>query len=369
VLYPADYAPSVAHQHLMKRTKQALAFGSSAKSDVRGWQKKLRAKLAELTGFDRMPAPEDRPPLRVRSLWKREPEHGTSETLEMTGEAHAQMPAYLCLPKNAQPPYTPFICLQGHSTGAHNSVALDLATNEKPIDVPGNRDFGIDCMKRGVAALCLEQRAFGERRELVQKQRAEHNGCHDTVMRALMLGRTVIGERVYDVDRGIDYLAARKDMDLSRLGVMGNSGGGTITTYAAALLPRVRAAIPSCSFCSYAGSIMSIYHCGDNYVPGIYLWAEMGDVLGLFAPRPVVVVAGRHDSIFPIGAVRKAFAQTRAVYKAAGARGNCQLVVGDGGHRFYADDAWPVMQGLLAMVPDGAESTARKRRTLSRARA
>lgn len=349
--YPPENSPSTVHQYLMKRTKQALSFGSSRANATAGgwrrWQRKWRVKLAELTGFDRMPAPDDRPPLRVRSLWKREHEYGTIEKLVMTAEAHAQMPAYLCLPRSVQPPFTPFICLQGHSTGAHNSVALDLATNEKPIEVPGNRDFGIECMKRGMAALCLEQRALGERAELVQKQRAEHNGCHDAVMRALMLGRTVIGERVYDVDRGIDYLATRKDMDLSRLGVMGNSGGGTITIYAAALLARVRAAMASCSFCTFAGSIMSIYHCGDNYVPRIYLWAEMGDILGLFAPRPVVVVAGRHDSIFPIAEVRKAFAQAQAIYKAAGAPGNCQLVVGDGGHRFYADDAWPVMRSLL----------------------
>jgi pimeloyl-ACP methyl ester carboxylesterase len=175
----------------------------------------------------------------------------------------------------------------------------------------------------------------------------------------MMLGRTMVAERVYDVDRGIDYLATRRDMDLSRLGVMGNSGGGSISTYAAALLPRLRAAMPSSAFCAYAGSIMSIYHCGDNYVPGIFLWAEMGDVLGLFAPRPVVVVAGRHDSIFPIEHVRKAFSQLKTIYRAAGAPGSCQLVVGDGGHRFYADDAWPVMQALLrkAETPKSPQRT------------
>jgi pimeloyl-ACP methyl ester carboxylesterase len=82
-------------------------------------------------------------------------------------------------------------------------------------------------------------------------------------------------------------------------------------------------------------------------VPGILKAADMADVLGLFAPRPVVVVAGRDDSIFPIDGVRSAFEQLRHIYVAAGAEEACQLVVGEGGHRFYAADAWPVMQSII----------------------
>ena len=164
-------------------------------------------------------------------------------------------------------------------------------------------------------------------------------------MHALMLGRTLIGERVFDVDRGLDYLATRDDVDWSRVGVMGQSGGGTVSMFAAALLPRVRFAMPSCSFCTFRDSIMSIYHCADNYVPGLLRYAEMADVMGLFAPKPVVLVAGERDDIFPIQATRRAFADLEAIYEAAGAAGRCHLVVGSGGHRFYAEEAWPVMLG------------------------
>jgi hypothetical protein len=73
----------------------------------------------------------------------------------------------------------------------------------------------------GGAALCLEQRSFGERRERKQRQVAPA-GCQDAAMHALLLGRTLIGERVYDVDRAIDYLALRGDADLRAIGVMGN---------------------------------------------------------------------------------------------------------------------------------------------------
>jgi hypothetical protein len=81
----------------------------------------------------------------------------------------------------------------------------------------------------------------------------------------------------------------------------------------------------------------------DNYVPQLLNYAEMPDVMGLFAPKPVVLVAGKEDVIFPIKGVRKAYKHLKRIYGAAGAEDKCQLVVGPEGHRFYADLAWPKM--------------------------
>jgi hypothetical protein len=92
---------------------------------------------------------------------------------------------------------------------------------------------------------------------------------------------------------------------------------------------------------------MSLYHCMCNYVPNLLLEAEHADIMGLFAPRPVVVVAGAVDPIFPIKATRSQFARLKRIYAAAGAPGNCRLVVGPEGHRFYADRGWRVMQRYL----------------------
>ncbi|NOY75749.1 MAG: prolyl oligopeptidase family serine peptidase [Kiritimatiellaeota bacterium] len=202
-------------------------------------------------------------------------------------------------------------------------------------------------MRRGVAALCIEQRSFGLRREQVRKMASDH-GCHDAVMHSLMLGRTLAGERVYDVERGIDYLATRPEIDIEKIGVTGNSGGGTITMFAAAVLrDRLAYAMPSCSFCTYADSIMNIYHCSDNYIPGLLKYADMPDILGVFAPKPVVVAAGEHDDIFPIDGVREAFSKLSAIYESVGAKDKCELVIGPEGHRFYADLAWPAMLKMM----------------------
>jgi dienelactone hydrolase len=330
------FSPSECHRHLTAHTPQALAYRGG---DVRAWQRKLRAKLRELVMSN---LPRTRGPLRVRRLWSRAHPLGRIEKIVFTAEPHADVNAFVCLPKDVKPPYAWFICVQGHSTGAHNSIAVDREENTKPIQVAGDRDFGLGCMARGMAALCVEQRSFGERREQTQSARSK-SMCQEATMHALLLGRTLLGERVYDVERALDYLWTRPDVDRRRVGVTGNSGGGTTSLFAAALLPRLRFAMPSCYFCTLRDSIMSIHHCECNYVPGLYRWAEMADILGLFAPKPVVVVAGAQDDIFPVAAVRREFARLRRIYKAAGAAGRCHLVVGSEGHRFYAREAWAVM--------------------------
>ena len=334
-------SPSEQHRHLMSKTTQSLSYDGG---DVKQWQNRLRKKLRQLLGE----MPEERCPLRARRLWKRKHPLGTIEKVVFTSEPFCDVPAYVCLPETTKPPYRFMICLQGHSTGMHNSIAVQREDETKPCKVEGDRDFALGCMSRGIAALCIEQRAFGERREQKQEQVSTH-GCHDATMHALMLGRTLMGERVYDVDRGIDYLVERGDADTRNIGVMGNSGGGTISVFSAALLKRIAFAMPSCYFCTFKDSIMSIYHCADNYIPGLLQYAEMSDVMGLFAPKPVVLVAGREDPIFPINATRRAFQKLKTIYRACGAEDRCRLVVGKGGHRFYADDAWPVMLGEMGL--------------------
>ena len=329
------FSPSLFHKKLMDSTQPSMSYVGG---NVEEWQANLRDKVSSLVG---MPS-GDRIALSPHTIWKREHSYGSIEKIVFQSEPGSDVMAFLCLPEHSESPHPFFICVQGHTTGAHFSIGVDRDDNSIQIDVPGDRDFGLQCMQRGIAALCIEQRSFGERREQDQEQVSEH-GCHDAAMHALMLGRTLIGERVFDVDRGLDYLATRDDVDWSRIGIMGNSGGGTVSLFSAALLPRIKFAMPSCYFNTFRDSLMSIYHCADNYVPGLLRYAEMADVMGLFAPRPVVLVSGAEDGIFPIDAARRAFSDLQKVYEAAGAADRCHLVVGEGGHRFYADDAWPVM--------------------------
>lgn len=340
-----NYSPSQVHQPMTRQSPLTLAYQSGC--DFKAWQRKLRKKVNALTGLDRL-MKRDWPALKPKTLWQRENELGTIEKIVITSESGADMPMYWCIPKGVDQPRGVFICLQGHSSGAHNSVALDFETNSRPIEVNGDRDFGINAMRYGYAALCLEQRSFGERREQKLASVSQYNGCHDAAMHALMLGHTLLAERIYDVDRALDYLGQRGDIDMKRVGVMGNSGGGTVSLFAAALLPRVCFAMPSCYFCTFADSIMSLYHCGCNFVPGLMEVCEMSDIAALACPKPMVMVAGKEDDIFPIKATRQAFKTLQAIYAEQGVADRVALKVGPEGHRFYADLAWPAMGKMLA---------------------
>jgi dienelactone hydrolase len=339
-----NLSPSLYHERLMRNLTPSMTWRGG---DVAAWQQELRAQLMTQLGLDLDAIARE--PLNVRSLWKRDHPLGTIEKIVFTSEPEVDVPAYVCLPANAQPPYTFFICLQGHSTGMHNSIGVAIDDETTPIVTDGDRDFGIGCMQRGIAALCIEQRSFGERRE---KRRGLNDAlCHEAAMNALLLGRTLVGERIVDVDRGIDYLAARGDCAMDRLGVMGNSGGGTVSLFAGAVLPRLRFVMPSCYFCSFAASIQAMFHCSCNYIPGLMQYAEMGDIAGLIAPTPLVLVSGDEDGIFPIEAARAEFRRVQEIYAAAGAPDAVRHVVCHGDHRFYADEAWGAYFEMTAGRP------------------
>ncbi len=326
--------PVVLLEQQMREINPAMHF---AGDNPEVWQKGLKSKISELTGLSRKPV--EKCDLHVRSLWKRDHEYGTIEKIVFTSEPGYDVPAYVCIPHGAVAPMPFFVCLQGHSTGMHVSIAVEQEDEITPKFDDGDRDFGLNAMRYGVAAVCIEQRAFGE----CEDRRGGVNRCHNPSALAMMMGRTLLGDRIYDIDRAIDYILSRGDADPARIGVMGNSGGGTASLFSGGLLDRITHVMPSCGFCSFKDSIMSIDHCICNYVPQLLLWAESSDVAGLAAPKPMVIVSGIEDPIFPIKPAKEQFAQLKNIYRAFGAEERCHHVLGNGGHRFYADEAWPVM--------------------------
>lgn len=333
-------APSQYHQHVMGGLTQECRYQGE---EVSTWQQAVRARVAACLGL--IPRAEAPPPVHVYTLWQRDHTLGTIEKLIFTSEQYVDVPAYLCLPSQGAPPYPCVICLQGHTTGMHLSIGVDRHDETTPIVVEDDTDFALQAMRQGYAALCIEQRSFGERQETVQPQHLDYL-CHQAAMNALLLGRTLLGERIDDIDRAIDLLAQRGDIDLARLGILGHSGGGTASLFAAAMLPRIRFAVPAGYFSSFRASIQSMFHCVCNYVPGLYRIAEMGDIAGLIAPRPLLLVSGDADGIFPLDAARGEFHHVQQIYAAAGAPEACRHLVCSGGHRFFAEATWSALRTM-----------------------
>lgn len=308
--------------------------------DFDAWREELRAKLRELLGDE-----PERVPLNVRVEWTDETEDYKEYRFVYDSEPETSVPAHLLVPKRAKKPCPVVICLQGHSTGMH--ISLGRAVYDKD-DSSGDRDFALQIISEGYAALVIEQRAFGER---ISQRIINHNPyyrttCYLPAMAASLLGRTLIGERVWDISRAIDAMAEFPEIDTDRVACMGNSGGGTATYYAACIDERIKIAMPSCAVCSFSQSIGTLYHCACNYVPLLGKYVDMGDLAGLIAPRPLVVVAGAKDTGFLLPGVESEYEVIKKIYARAGVPDACELVVGSEGHRFYADPSWDVFRRL-----------------------
>ena len=301
------------------------------------WQSAAREKLAQLLGMARFVSAA--PDTQVE--WERETDDFTEIRFTFQSEPDYRVPCHLLIPHEVRKKGV-MVCLQGHSTGMHISLGRAKYEGDEKNIASGDRDFALQCVRRGLCAVTLEQRGFGERGG------KPNPDCYSTAMTALLSGRTLIGARVWDVMRLIDVLKAEFSdrCDTGTIYSMGNSGGGTATFYASAIDTRISAAMPSCAFCTYAGSIGSMYHCACNYVPSIRNFFDMAELAALTAPRPIVVVSGEKDGIFPIEHAKAQFARLQKYYAAAGAAYKCVHVVGPEGHRFYADLAWPIFEKM-----------------------
>jgi len=335
-------SPSYFQLKLMKKMGKVFAF--SEKQDFEKWRRKLRKKFKELIG----PVYKDNGKVEYKILREEKKKGYTLQKIIFPTTSDSINVAYLLIPSKSKEKYPAMVCLQGHSSGAHISIGVPHSKHDKE-EIKGDRDFAIQAVKNGFVALAIEQRAFGEREEKLLEKKIPNNRCWDATMHALMLGHTLIAERIADVMRGIDLLYQFPFVNKNIIGCMGNSGGGTITYYASCVDDRIKISVPSCSFCTYEDSIMKIGHCMDNYIPSALKYFGMEDLAGLIVPRYLIIIAGKEDPIFPISGVRKAFKKAKEIYKKAGFPERVKLIIGPDGHRFYADKAWPVIMKLFVI--------------------
>jgi len=149
---------------------------------------------------------------------------------------------------------------------------------------------------------------------------------------AILMGQSVARYFIHDGMRAIDYLVTRPDVDPERIGATGCSGGGTQTTYIAALDPRVKVAAVACYMNSFqtlfAGSIGD----SEQSVPGfLAAGLDQADYVELFAPKPWLITSTEGDFFTPAGA-RQVFEEAQRWYKIYGAEERIKWVVGPGGH-------------------------------------
>ena len=139
---------------------------------------------------------------------------------------------------------------------------------------------------------------------------------------------------IWDAIRALDYLVSRKEVDPTRIGVTGFSGGGTITSYVAALDDRVKVAVPSSWSTSNRRQLETkgAQDAEANLIHGLRHGLTFEDLIEVRAPRPTLMTfVSRDEYLAPQGA-RDAYAEARKVYSIFGADESLQYVEDDSRH-------------------------------------
>ncbi len=324
--------------------KLALAW-HNAGGDARAWQAEVRAKLSNLCGYRR---PQETP-AAVHEESLEDSSNNKHRRFYVRLFPDVDVPVDVLWPAHTKSPMPVMICLQGTNSGAHLSWA-EIRMPPDPVKIASGLDFAHQAAAHGYAAVCIEQRCFGMRREQALTPRSA-DPCVDAFHHALLFGRTLVGDRASDVSAVIDWLGTSDhglDLDLERLHVLGHSAGGTVAVHAAALDERVKAVIASGCLGPITDTLLTRRDgAGQNVIPGQLNWFELADVVALCAPRPLLAVSGDKDHIFPFHGVEKVVDAARPVYEAFGAASALRALSLSGGHRFDSARIWPAFTDLL----------------------
>ena len=344
VTYPGSVG---AYLKRIQRGKQVHAFDASV--GFGQWQEKARGALIELTGLKQMEKDLDgfTPKIQLGQAEKTN-ELFTRALCSMETEPGVVIPFYLLIPKDANPaqPLPLLICPHGHDKlGLHSYAGAfkDEKHSRKVLEKQG--DIGAQAARRGYVVIAPATRGLAEE-VLVPDPKGRHGNrpCRAQLIHCLLAGRTPIGERVWDMQRLLDWAEKHPLIDPKRIAMTGNSGGGVLTAYTAAIDTRIRVAIPSCSFTSVMSAEGFIFHCDCCLVPKLRDWGDWKELGGLVAPRHLLIVHGVDDSLHHPPTVEKLAVSIGKIFQAAGVPNHTKLGWGNSGHRFYPNLMWPFFE-------------------------
>lgn len=326
---------------------RAYRFREDYPGGFHQWQREAREALKELVGLPEIAQTEGGHKPVVELGAAEEVDGYLRQSGTILTEPDVKIPFWLLRPQG-HGPFPLVVTPHGHTRKGYEGYAgvyRDEKHRRKALGV--ERDVAVQAVRHGFLAIAPATRGLGAAGVPDIFGRHGKRDCRSQLMHCLLSGRTPTGERVWDLQRILDWAIGRDDVDARTVVMMGNSGGGMATLYAAAIDPRISIAIPSCSFSLATGRNGRIYHCDCIAVPGIYRFGELFDVAGLIAPRYLLTISGRHDGLHDNRDVQRAASQVERIYKASGYVGRYEHRWGTAGHRFYSDLMWPFVEQAM----------------------
>ena len=316
-----------------------LRFAGSNRVDFEAWHGELLAEVKSMLGP--MPAPA---PLNAEIVWEAEQDGLIKRRIMLDTEEHMSVAVWLFIPPAAfHNPLPAIVCNHGHGNYGKDSVMGIRSNNdaEREAEIKlCNYDYGLKMAQHGYVTLAWDLRVFGERGDEGDPY-AGRDKCNVHFIRGSLMGINLLALNVFDHMRMIDYLQGLDFVDADKIGAMGLSQGGTMTTWASLMDERIKAADIigySARFTNFA--IERANFCGSQYVPGLFAVCDVPDLHGLIAPRPLLAEIGLYDKCFLAEESLSCAAEVKKIYAAAGVPENYEVDAFPGDHQFGDNKAF-----------------------------
>ncbi len=306
---------------LAERARKIQSFTSPQQVTER--KAYIRARMLQTLGG----AFPERTPLNARTVGVIERNGYKIEKVIFESQPKFYVTASLYVPTRGRAPYPAILFPLGHEEGAkaHDTWQQVLGS----------------FAQKGYVALAWDTVGQGERVQMYDADWGESKVRRSTTehtiigIQCLLTGDNLARYTIWDGMRALDYLLSRPEVDTTRVGLTGNSGGGTHTAYLGALEDRIHVAAPSCFLTSWSALLDTIgpQDAEQNLVPWIGAGLDHADFIYAFAPKPYLMLSAIRD-FFSIGGARATYREAQGVYKLLGVPEKLSMVEADDGHGY-----------------------------------
>jgi len=313
-------------------------FNGSTKEDWQNWKDTLYPKLTATLG--QMP---HKVPLNPEIIIEWEEDGLVKQKIILDVEEGLSATAYLFRPAELTKKVPGILACHGHGEFGKESVMGNDSSSEMASKIRDhNYNYGLQMAKAGYAVIAIDFRGFGERDDRKKPHSNDNihgrDICNVHYIRASIMGMTLLGMDVHDGSCAIDYLCSLDFVDPNRIGVMGLSFGGTMTTWMSLCDDRIKATDIMCYSDRFADfGMRDINFCGSQITPGLYSLCDVPDLQGLIAPSPLLVEIGTYDDCFRVESAMSCFREVEKIFAAADVSDKLELDLFEGGHAWGAN--------------------------------
>jgi len=330
-LAPLNRFPRTAQEYFVARVREAERIGLDAqarlktKAEAEAYIRAVRAKIATCFG----PFPK-KTPLNPKVVGTVERDAYTIEKVVFESRPQFFVTANLYVPKGITTPRPGVVGSCGHSTTGKAE--------------PAYQSFAQGLARMGYVVLIFDPIGQGER--LQYGHLKGKGGPGVGVGEHLYAGNQqfLVGEflgswRAWDGIRALDYLLTRPEVDPKHVGITGNSGGGTMTTWLCGVESRWTMAAPACFVTTFRRNLENELPADTEQCPprALALGLDHADFLAALAPKPVIVLAKEKD-FFDARGAEEAFRRLQRLYGLLGAEENVKLFIGPTAHGYTREN-------------------------------